>query len=93
MTVVMLLSVSFLVGLGAVVSEVIAADIETVSRSLDVFDEDGLALAEIDEEIEALINKDDSHDSHSPSAKEIMKDWKERRKKDGILIPFQLGQI
>lgn len=67
----------------------VAAVIETVSRPLDyISDEDGLDSTEIDEEIEALINAvDDSHDS--PSAKEIMKDWKERRKKDGILFPFQ----
>lgn len=67
----------------------VAAVIETVSRPLDyISDEDGLDSTEIDEEIEALINAvDDSH--NSPSAKEIMKDWKERRKKDGILFPFQ----
>ncbi|XP_062004814.1 pentatricopeptide repeat-containing protein At5g67570, chloroplastic isoform X1 [Rosa rugosa] len=71
----------------------VAADIETPCRPLDyISDEDGLDSTEIDEEIEALISKDDSHESHSPSPKEIMKDWKERRKKHGILMPFQLSQ-
>nr|XP_011466101.1 PREDICTED: pentatricopeptide repeat-containing protein At5g67570, chloroplastic [Fragaria vesca subsp. vesca] len=69
----------------------VAADIEIVSRPLDYISDGGLESTEIDEEIEALIYKDDSHKSHLPSAKEIMKDWKERRKKGGILVPFQLG--
>ncbi|VVA23388.1 PREDICTED: pentatricopeptide [Prunus dulcis] len=63
----------------------------TVSRSSEyISDEDGEYSTEIDEEIEALIYKDvdDSHDSDLPSAPEILKVWKERRKEARDSLPL-----
>ncbi|KAK7849273.1 pentatricopeptide repeat-containing protein, partial [Quercus suber] len=48
---------------------------------------------DIDElELDTLTIGDDSHESNMPTAREILEAWKESRKKDGILFPFQLGQ-
>ncbi|KAM3014598.1 hypothetical protein FF2_027279 [Malus domestica] len=65
-------------------------DIDTV-RSLDyVSDEDG-EHSDVDEEIETLVNGVDFHDSDLPAANEILEAWKERRKREGMLFPFQQG--
>ncbi|KAM4128225.1 hypothetical protein ACJW30_02G150500 [Castanea mollissima] len=48
---------------------------------------------DIDElELDTLTIGDDSHESNMPTAREILEAWKESRKKDGTLFPFQLGQ-
>lgn len=43
-------------------------------------------------ELEMPTNGVDSRGSDIPTAYEILETWKESRKKDGILFPFQLGQ-
>ncbi|KAF3439065.1 hypothetical protein FNV43_RR17340 [Rhamnella rubrinervis] len=50
---------------------------------------------EVDEmEIESLLlnGVDDSDETSRPSAYEVLEAWKESRRKDGIIFPFQLGQ-
>lgn len=50
---------------------------------------------DVDEmELETLVDGvDDSEESNLPSAYEVLEAWKERRKKDGMLFSFQLGQM
>ena len=48
---------------------------------------------DIDEmELDTLTIGDNSDGSNMPTAREILEAWKESRKKDGILFPFQFGQ-
>ncbi|XP_024025463.1 pentatricopeptide repeat-containing protein At5g67570, chloroplastic [Morus notabilis] len=51
--------------------------------------------ADVDEmELETLVDGiDDFEESNLPSAYEVLEAWKERRKKDGMLFSFQLGQM
>lgn len=47
---------------------------------------------DIDEmELDTLTIGDNSDGSNMPTAREILEAWKESRKKDGILFPFQFG--
>lgn len=67
--------------------------IDPLDKKFSAFDFTENSKDDNDREIDTLINGvDDSHESDLPSAYEVLEAWKESRKKDGIVFPFQLGQ-
>lgn len=56
------------------------------------FSEESKEVGEMEIESMILNGVDDSDETSRPSAYEVLEAWKESRRKDGIIFPFQLGQ-
>lgn len=78
--------------IGKVFADDVASAIDPFAGKLATFMLNG-NTNDLDEAgLETLMNRVDSCNSDLPTADEILESWKESRKKDGILFPFQLGR-